>query len=277
MTNESKRYWCFTINNYTDVDKQQLNTLCNDVSYLCYGYETGKENDTPHLQGYIELTRPQRFSWIKKRLSRAYLAIRKGSRTQARDYCFKECTEPFEHGTWVPDRQGMRNDLVSMKRKIDEGTNEIDLWEEHFGSMLRYHRGMNRYAALKRKRLCREVKIVWIYGPSGHGKTRYCFDKYPNAYWKPNSKWWDMYDGEDVVIWDDFSMSGDYSYTTLLKWCDRYPKTGETKGSTTNLNYHTLVFTSVDHPRFKIPSFDEQLERRIDVVNITHVTSSQNC
>ena len=280
MTNvtTSKRYWVFTINNYTDTDISELNTLCDDVTYLCYGFEKGKENGTPHLQGYVELSAPQRFSWIKKRLSRAYLATRKGSRTQARDYCFKECEKPFEYGKWIPDRSGMRNDLVSIKRKIEEGIPMVDIAEEHFGSFIRYNKGFQIYEEMqrkKRRKICQNFKCIWIVGPAGSGKTQYVYDTYGfDVYEKANSKWWDGYDGEQVVLWDDYEKTSDYNYGTFLKWTDRYPKQGESKGANKILSYHTIVFTCTREPKDHL-WFDEQFGRRVDVVNITHVTSLQ--
>lgn len=271
----ASRWWVFTVNNYTNVDREQFDALCSDCEYLCYGFETGEKNGTPHLQGYLELAKPQRFSWLKKRVTRAYIATRKGSRTQARDYCFKECHEPFEYGTWRPDKQGMRNDLVSLKRKVDEGANLEELYDDHFGSMLRYGRGIKEYMLIKRRKVkTQPIECYWIYGSSGSGKTRYVTELFSNDdyYMKSNNKWWCGYSGESIVIWDDFKKTDDYKYQDLLKWCDRYRKVGETKGGTVPLTYTKIYFTSV-----KPPTFDEQFIRRFgDGVNITPVTSLQD-
>ena len=268
-SSQNSRWWCFTINNYTDDDIKQLNSLESDCIYVIYGFEVSKTG-TPHLQGYLELSKPQRFSWVKKRISRAYIAKRKGSRTQARDYCAKECSKPYEYGKWIPDRQGMRNDLTSMKRKIDEGYNQLELYDEHFGNMVRYGRGIREYMLLKNKKRKRgPVEVHWTYGASGSGKSRYWREKYPDAYIKGNTKWWDGYDGEPVVIWDDYSPC--VPYQTLLQWTDRYRCSGETKGGTVPLVFNTIIFTST-----KEPDMDEQFRRRCGGgVNITPVTSLQ--
>ncbi len=245
---QSSRWWVFTVNNYTASDYEQLKSLEYDVDYLCYGHEVSKTL-TKHLQGYVELLRPQRFSWLKKKLGRAYIASRRGSRTQARDYCFKECTKPYEYGTWTPDKQGQRNDLVSMKRKIDEGSSMEDLYEHHFSSMLRYGRGMKEYMLLKNKKRKRlSVECHWTYGASGSGKSRYWREKYPDAYIKSNNKWWDGYDGEETVIWDDFDHPKEVKYASLLQWTDRYRTTGENKCGTVALNFRRIIFTSVHPP-----------------------------
>lgn len=280
MTNakdKPNRWWVFTINNPTDSDRKQLDTLCNSVDYLCYGSEIGKKEGTPHYQGYVELPNPQRFSWIKKRLKRAYIAKRLGSRTQARDYCFKECDDPFEYGTFVEDKQGKRNELLACKNILDNGGTTDDLWDKHFATMLRYGRGMREYAlrVAKKNSQNKPINCIWIYGKSGSGKSRYAWEKYPDAYRKDNNKWWDGYAGEKVVIWDDFAPPTGVCYQDLLKWTDRYKKSGETKGGTVPLTYDTIIFTCIDEPgNFSI--FDEQWTRRFcDGASITPVTSLQ--
>ena len=277
QTGYNSRWWVFTINNYTDNDYKQLDLLCTDpVIYLTYGHEVGKENNTPHLQGYLELSKPQKFSWIKKRLKRAYIASRKGSRTQARDYCHKECNEPYEYGKWIPDRQGMRNELTQCKNLIDDGFGLDYLWENHFSTMVRYSRAMQQYQLVvaKKNRKNEPIECIWIYGESGSGKSRYAHETWPDAYVKSNNKWWDGYCQEETVIWDDFSKTPDYKYQDLLKWCDRYKKQGETKGGTTPLFYKRIVFTSIAPPEYY--GFDQQLIRRFgDGANITPVTSLQ--
>jgi hypothetical protein len=269
---QPNRWWVFTVNNPINDDYKQLDLLVPTVDYLCYGHEISKTN-TPHLQGYLELSKPQRFSWLKKRIPRAYLAIRLGARTQARDYCFKECSNSVEYGTFKPDKQGQRNELLACKKMIDAGRSMYDISQEHFSTFLRYERSLIRYQNLLNARkpsLNEPITCIWIYGPTGSGKSKYAAEKYPDAYRKPNNKWWDAYDSQDTVIWDDFSYDKQaYTYQDLLLWTDRYKKTGETKGGTVPLVYKTIVFTSI-HP----PSFDNQFIRRFnDGANITPVTS----
>ena len=48
-----------------------------------------------------------------------------------------------------------------------------------------------------------EVTVIW--GETGVGKSRWASETYPDAYWKPpNSKWWDNYAQEEVIIMDEF-------------------------------------------------------------------------
>lgn len=82
---------CFTLNNYIEQDITALNEIYETyMSYLIVGREVG-EQGTPHLQGYFELKKQQRFETLKKRLPRYHLEARKGTAEQAIKYCKKEC------------------------------------------------------------------------------------------------------------------------------------------------------------------------------------------
>lgn len=58
------RYWCFTWNNYTEIEtlQQILNAEC---TWYIFQEETG-ENGTPHLQGTVYLQKTQRLTSLKK-------------------------------------------------------------------------------------------------------------------------------------------------------------------------------------------------------------------
>lgn len=71
-------------------------------------------------------------------------------------------------------------------------------------------------------------------------------DKYPKAYWKQRSNWWDNYESHESVILDDFY--GWLPYDTLLRICDRYPLMVETKGGQCHFLAKNVVLTSNNTP-----------------------------
>ena len=94
---EGKR-WCFTINNPTPEDKQDVNRLATICDYLVAQTERGEEG-TLHIQGFFILKTKKRMSWLKNNFnSRAHLEISRGTNQQAADYCKKE--ETRAQGGW---------------------------------------------------------------------------------------------------------------------------------------------------------------------------------
>lgn len=246
----AKRYFCFTINRPTDDDDKQLSDLCTDANiiYLCYGRE-GKDK-TPHYQGYLELAKPQRFSWLKKRLTRAHLESRKGSRTQARDYCFKEDDKPFEYGKWTPDKQGQRNDLICVKKLLEDPDVEMSaIAGEHFESFCKYNKFFDRYRQWHTTERDYETYVYVYHGATGTGKTR-------AAFLQPNAKQIDYHNGffEDpgdatTLIFDDVRNPVNlFGRRLFLRITDRYPMKVNIKGGHAEWKPKTIIFTTNDDP-----------------------------
>jgi len=81
------RAWCFTLNNYTEEERDALRSL--KCKYIVFGYERGEEG-TPHLQGYVHLSTQKTLSAMKKFIPRAHLEPRRGTIDEAVDYCKKD-------------------------------------------------------------------------------------------------------------------------------------------------------------------------------------------
>lgn len=63
------------------------------------------------------------------------------------------------------------------------------------------------------------------------------------VYGKLNGKWWDGYDEQQIVLFDDFRPTH-YDFAALLQVFDRYPMTVEVKGDTVNLMCTKFVVTT---------------------------------
>ncbi len=84
---------------------------------------------------------------------------------------------------------------------------------------------------------------IWIFGDPGVGKSFFAHMKYKDAFWKaPSNRWWDYYNGEKVVIVDEFV--GGFLLSDLLLWADRYECKGEVKGAMIQLAHTTTVMLS---------------------------------
>lgn len=263
------RRWCFTINNYGELDLEHLAGLIDEedaVRYLVYQCETG-EAGTPHIQGYIEFKKQWRFSRVKRLVSAsgsAHLEMARGSSEQNRAYCQKE--EGRLDGPWEFGRPASvaRVDLAFVKDQIDQGIGEKELWEVAFSSMVRYYRAFNYYRMIKAKPRDFKTEFIFVYGTPGTGKSRWCLENFPGAYWKQRSNWWCGYHSEDTVVLDDFY--GWLPYDLLLRMADRYPLTVETKGGQVNFAPKRLIVTSNSMPDkiYKTIENFAALIRRID-------------
>ena len=261
-TKNATKYYCFTINNPCDNDDEQLGHLHTAVDYIVYGRETGKDG-TYHYQGYVELSEPQRFSWLKKRLTRAHIERRKGSRTQARDYCFKEDKEPTEVGHFREDRQGKRNDLLAIRNRICAGDNIDELEFEFFPQFVRYGRFFRDYYNRQQTPRSQPPKVYIHWGETGTGKTKaaheYSADAAIVCY---TGHFFQAYTNQKTVIFDEMDDPIEtFGRSKFLQLTDRYPMSVNIKNGERVWNPETIVFTSNNEPDWA--RNDPAVKRRI--------------
>lgn len=224
---------------------------------MVYQLEEGAEG-TRHLQGYIEMPNACRLPRMKKLIPRAHFEPRRGTKVQAVTYATKEDTRV--DGPWIHPTRDLEtflsslsncgsnksSDLDEVKKLLDEGCSEEKIADENFGLWVRHYRAFREYKLLKTVPRNHEVDVIVIQGPTGTGKSRFCMDTYPDAYWKQRSNWWDGYSGERVVIVDEFY--GWLPFDLLLRLCDRYPLMLETKGGQCQCVCDTVVITTNSLP-----------------------------
>lgn len=264
------KYWCFTLNNWTEQEDAQFRTwIPANCSYGIFQQEIG-ENGTPHLQGYIILNERQRIQWLKNRLSRRmHLEPARGTPQENRAYCSKEGGQRlFEHGDCPEATQGRRSDLepvvsaIKAKRPLDEVASEFpEQW-------VKFHKGLESLASRIDGRRDFKTEVHWYHGPTGTGKSRQAFEENPDAYLKmPTNKWWDGYDGHKTVIIDDYRRDM-CTFSELLRLFDRYPHMVEIKGGSRQFLAEKIVVTTPKSPASTWEGrTDEdiaQLRRRID-------------
>lgn len=258
------RNWVFTLNN----PSEKL-TLPGFAKYLVYQLE---KVSTLHYQGFIQLNRQQRISYLKKWLPQAHWEPAKGSPEQCKAYCTKQESRlegPWEFGEI--STQGKRTDLLSVKSMIDSGCTDARIADEYFQVYLRYNTSLSKYRLIKSKPRDFKSQVIWLYGPSGVGKTAAAIDIVgPGYYMKSDSsKWWDLFDGNSNVIIDDFEWSDYFTYKQLLRLFDRYPCMVQVKNGYVNFAPRKIIVTSDRHPSdIFSQKFDKQLDRRIEICHI---------
>lgn len=246
------RAWVFTLNNPTAEDWHTVRNL-SQCQYACYAQEIAPETGTPHIQGYLYFTSQRWFHSVKKQLPKAWLGCRAGTHEQARMYCkgpytskkgkTKPLNDTFEE-RGDPPKQGDRNDLADLRAAVESGLRGPKLYEQREldGVRSKYPRWEEKLIAnddrvkayeMYENGILPELRVIW--GPSNIGKTRYVFDRHAlrDVYrlvigdGTSKSVWWNNYEGQPVILIDDFD--GEITYRYLLQITDRYPISMQSK------------------------------------------------
>ena len=151
--------------------------------------------------------------------------------------------------------------LQSVKKRIDEGASDLTIANEFFDVWVSNYRAFERYRVLITPPRNHPVEVYVIQGPTGTGKSKYCMDHYPDAYWKQRSQWWDGYSGHKTVIIDEFY--GWLPFDLLLRVCDRYPLLVESKGGQLQFVAERIIITTNAIPNnwYKHAYFDSFVRR----------------
>lgn len=164
ITQKRIRSWCFTFNNYTEEQVQELNsTLTQITQQFGYGREVAPTTGTPHLQGWIHLKEGKTFTALKK-LFDTSISWRpmKGTIKQNISYCSKS----NDYLEWPPK--------LDIKSKILTDKYQNIIWKDWQQKIIE---------------ICKDPAdsrtIHWVYDPVGNqGKsflTKYILCKHPNA------------------------------------------------------------------------------------------------
>ncbi len=245
-----------------------------------------------HWQIALYFSQPAGFAALSDRLRQWVPHVEASANwTRIKRYCQKSDTRA--HGPYFfPDREsveavnpGKRTDLDSvaeliLARQWDRAIAEFP------GQYIRYSRGFQalmEHAVSVGIPLWRTVDVLLLWGDSGVGKTRYCYEATPGLYrlclgggnsGSRSVEWWDGYQGQPVVLLDDFY--GQLPLSRLLNLLDGYPMLLPTKGSHVKASFTKVYITSNVHWEDwysglfeRTPMLKEALKRRIK--SITHM------
>lgn len=262
----SAKTWKYVLNNYTEKDIEFLKLL--DCKRHRCGKEVG-ESGTPHLQGAITFCRTYRAAALKKLHDKIHWEVALCS-----DFNYEAKGENIIEIN--NSRQGKRTDLEDVAKLIDEGKSLKEIANSDPSTFIKCYKGIERYKSLKETKRNWEMEVHILWGRPGTGKTRQVWDKHgiDNVYVKMKNKWWDHYDGEEVVLIDDFDPQHTHECTFdyWLTLFDRYPMIVEYKGGSTQFRSKIIYITSNFNPEFW---FNERSNRDAffrRVVTVTEVS-----
>lgn len=260
------KYWCYTINNPTSFEFTKIPS-----EYHIWQLEQG-DKETQHVQGYITFSCKKVFNTVKKLFSDAgsdqvHLEYRRGTHDEAKSYCMKEDTRlegPFESGSdeKIPKKKGERMDLLEVKKLIDEGKEDYDIYQTNFSAMLLYQKNFHNYKRIildkKEEKLMKEEfedfmlrpwqvqvleelenqndrQVLWIVDEEGgKGKTTLArwLQIHSNAFYSSGGRYGDIayaYNNQDIVIFDYTRATKEFvnydiieAFKNGLIWCSKY-------------------------------------------------------
>ncbi len=249
---ERSSKWIITVNDDPKAFYARLSAIANmtNVRYICGQLE--KEAHL-HFQGYIQLFKVQRLSWMKSNISKTAHFEKQAARdnVQAQAYTRKQRTRvaPWkEFGEFAAGR-GSRTDIVALYELAKSDLPLIRIAALMPKEYMKYYKAVQHVRhlpAMEVPWIRNDLKVTVLYGPPGTGKTHWAYEKDPNLYAIPVGKdlWWDNYIGQDTVLMDDFS--GQARLVDLLRILDKYPVMVPVKGTFVYLHcIHIIITTNV--------------------------------
>ncbi len=217
-----------------------LQQIFTEISVLSavFQLEKGGKTGYEHWQIFLRFKNQKRFATLKGQLTKkglktAHIESRKGTVEQAIKYCSKPETRldgPYFFGDKIDTdtKKGERTDLQKLRDKvlIDGLSFDEILMEDESGSAARYTQYLRSLIRARDKRKTasfRRLSVMYLYGPAGVGKSRWALENNADKTVYRVSDYshpFDAYDGEEVLILDEFD--GSMPFTLLLNVLDGY-------------------------------------------------------
>lgn len=241
---KKSRKYQLTINNPLDkgMTHDEINGIMQKHPYVyyCLCDEIG-ESQTPHTHIYVCFENAVYFETLKKRFPQAHIEKALGSSQENRDYIRKEgkyensekketnIIETFEEYGKMPLDKATKNEKVTEQvlNMVKDGCSiaEIIMTFPSFSIKIPQIEQMRQTLIEDNvKDVWRTLEVVYIYGDTATGKTRYVMEKhgYSNVYKITNYKNpFDGYRNEDVILFDEFRDS--LPLKDMLQYLDGYP------------------------------------------------------
>jgi len=239
------RTWFLTYPKCSDTKEallEHLESIDTVVEYIIC-HELHKDGD-PHLHAYVKFLEgvkhvdaPTKFDYSKHGNYQAVRSAKKVIQYVKKD---GDYISSFDVTRYLNKGGKVNVDLIRSKT-MEEALTDGDI-SYTTARNYQYVR-----TALTKAYAADDVRGIWIYGPPGVGKShlaRERGDLLGGYYLKAQNKWWDGYEGEPVVILDDFDEGGVCLKHYLKIWADKYAARGEIKGATTGLAHREFIITS---------------------------------
>lgn len=239
--------------NFMDYCKSTLPENTKMYCALCKS-----KDDKIHMHVAVTFSKTKRLKSVADLFGKCHTEIMLGTKEQAKAYIEKtgsweEKGEIILH-KWgdaeaIENNSGVRTDLS----QFDElcltdsfNLNEFLLTKNNEKDIKMY---TNRYYRLKREhnKGLRNIKVIYIEGESGSGKSYYAYNNYPGAFVAScDAKSSFPLDGYECqnILWLDELRPGFFNPAYLFKILDKYPFEVNVKGSRAPACWNTVIITS---------------------------------
>ena len=211
--------------------------------YFCLSDEVGASG-TPHTHVFIYSASPMRFSTMKKRFPTAHIDKAMGSSQSNREYILKEgkwadtdksetrVEGSFQEFGEIPNEADEKSPkLARLIQWIKDGLSNEEILQQDPSfalktrdiDVLRQELKFSEYTGKNRS-----IRVHYIFGDSGTGKTRSIFEKHPASdicritnYGTKGRVQFDAYRGQPVLVLEEFRSQ--IPISDLLNYLDIYP------------------------------------------------------
>lgn len=266
-----------TWNNWQDdfETKEDVKKYIEELPHLrgaVVGFEEGEEG-TPHLQAVVAFTNGKTFTTLRKYFFKAHIEPVK-SLKEAIVYCKKE-GDYFEIGE-ILGSQGKRNDIHEFRDAIIAGYSNAELLDAFPAQYFRFGSQIEKVKQdIKEEyysKQLRDVKVVYIAGRTGTGKTHFVYNKLDieeiyrvNNYKNP----FDYYQNQDILVLDEFD--GSLLIRDMLNYIDKYPLQLPARYNNRWATYTKIIILSNlrfdEHYRYIDDETYEAWQRRFDAIH----------
>lgn len=306
------RRYLFTLNNPNQMEMGQILYFTNheQFRFMVYQGEYGVTG-TPHIQGYLEITKNQRIAWFKTNFSaRAHFEPANGSSEQNIHYCSKpvnldvntpcmckHCTAArLNPPNWLAVQtfgqpatditgNGFWESVAFMIAANADDKEIIEKYPQAIANLKKIddYRKFRKIDELENKsipdptKFRREIRAIWLYGASGSGKTRSIWDLFPNIYTAGEDKnGFDDYSNQKSILFDDFDPKK-ISFKTMLRYLDVYPVQLNCRYNNKWAYYNDIFITHIDSPNKVYAKYDvdkfTQILRRVHIVQVKMISA----
>lgn len=246
--------WCFTRQCADGDDAEHFwLALPEGVRFIIWQQERAPDTGKLHVQGYIAFKTNIGLKRVQSVVgANVHCEIARGDEQQNVAYCSKE--DSRVRGPWRFGEEaapGKRTDLADQAARIVNGESLVAIARDRPDIFAKYGSNLGKLAVLVQPPPSRRgLEVITIMGESGIGKTWSVFDLAPETYRPviagPQVIWWDGYNGQDVVCFDDFA--GQLNAQQLFQYLDEYPLNLPFKGGFTPARYTKVFITTNRDP-----------------------------